>query len=262
VSTLYRRIVLFLALGFVSNGTAQSNANAFSKAADISQAGVKFHLAANAPRPLVQALDGLQQKYGWVVPYEDPQYNSKTEVVESADPRFASAGVGTRPHIPNGGAFAFDFPAGTGASPDEEKTLGLMVEAYNQSSNPGRFEVRQIADQSFTIVGTGTRNDAGHIVDQKPILDTVLTIPTAARTGTETLNLLCRSISQTSHEKISTGIYPVNLFEHNQVRVGGTKLPARTLLANLAAATGRKLEWRLLFDPDSNSYTLNLHLAH
>ena len=262
MSTLYRWIVILLALGFASSGIAQSSANGFSKAADISQTGGKFHLAANAPRPLVQALDGLQQKYGWVVHYEDPQYTSKTEVVESTDPRFAAAGGGARPHIPNGGAFAFDFPAGPGASPDEERTLGLMVDAYNRSSNPGRFEVRQLADQSFTIVGTGAHNDAGQILDQKPILDTVLTIPTAARTGTETLKLLCQSITQASLVKISTGIYPVNLFEHNQASVGGTKIPARTLLTDLVAATGRKIGLRLLFDPDSNGYTLNLHLAH
>ena len=98
------------------------------KQALISEMGPRVHLSANAPRPLEQALDALQQKYGWQVDYEDPQYISELDVV--GDPVHQT-------RTPNGGAFDVDFTIGPSATPDEEKTLSAIIDSYNQSKNTG-----------------------------------------------------------------------------------------------------------------------------
>ena len=40
----------------------------------IYQIGQIVHINATGSRPLLQAVDALQEKYGWIVNYEDPQY--------------------------------------------------------------------------------------------------------------------------------------------------------------------------------------------
>ena len=40
----------------------------------IYQIGQIVHITTGGSRPLLQAVDALQEKYGWIVEYEDPQY--------------------------------------------------------------------------------------------------------------------------------------------------------------------------------------------
>jgi hypothetical protein len=47
--------------------------------------------------------------------------------------------------------------------------LPALVEAYNHSGNPGRFELRSMNHESFDIVPTAAADGP-----QKPILDTVM----------------------------------------------------------------------------------------
>src|SRR5579864_5462187 len=130
------------------------------KEASITETANSIHIAANSPRPLTQVLDALRQKYGWNVDYEDPRYLSKSDIVERTAPNSAA-------HLfPAGGALDVDVPAGTPATapPPEEKTLQLIVDAYNQSKNPGRFELRKNEDGSLAIVGVGEQNENGKTV--------------------------------------------------------------------------------------------------
>ncbi len=40
----------------------------------IYQIGTTVHINAYGPRPLLQTVEALQEKYGWLVDYEDPHY--------------------------------------------------------------------------------------------------------------------------------------------------------------------------------------------
>lgn len=236
----------------------------YSKEADITRSGSSIHLSANSPRPLEQAISALQSTYGWFVSYEDPRFEHASDLAEASDSRYGSGQkTATSKRVPNGHTFTVDFPAGTtpGAAPDQEKSLRAIVDAYNQSKNPGHFELRSLPNGGFSIVGIGAHNKSGEIGAQTPILDTLITIPTKEQTATRTARLFCQSLSAASHTTVALGVYPVNLLEHNLVRVGGTRMAARTMLANLATATSRQFAWQLLYDPDTKSYFLNLHIV-
>ncbi|HUO25665.1 MAG TPA: hypothetical protein VMU61_08360 [Candidatus Aquilonibacter sp.] len=225
----------------------------YTREASITETAGAIHIAANSPRPLEQVLEALQQKYGWLVDYEDPRYLSKHEIVERPGMN------GTTYALPDGGVFNADVPAGKTAPPPEDKTLEAIVDAYNQGQNPGRFALRQNEDGSFAVVGIGAEDDAGKISIEAPALDQQLTLPETQRTATETAHLICENLSRETHVQFTLGITPRLLMDHKEVKVGGNKMQARTLLARTLQATGHTMYYRLLFDPSSKSYFLDIH---
>lgn len=224
----------------------------YSKQAAISQTADVAHLTANSPRPLVQTLDALELKYGWVVDYEDPRFTSPMDSIEAPN-----GGVpGSR--VPAGATFTVDFPAN---SPDEEKTLRAIVDAYNQSKNPGRFELRRFDQGNFYLVGTGAHDEKGAISPQQVLFDLPITIPAKERTIADTIDLICQTVAKQGHVTVTVGITPRNLVRNPTVKIGGTKVPARELLLQCLMATHHDLYWRLLFNPGPKSYVLNIHGA-
>lgn len=260
------RICFLFGLGALalSSGFSQTAAQSeYVSRATISHAGETVHLSANDPRPLAQALDTLQREYGWLVNYEDPQYVSKLDLVEVTNPpQHRNAGSNSRVHYPGGGALNLDFPNGVApnSSPKEQTTLQLLVDAYNRSNNPGRFELRKTAEQKFDMVGTSAHDTMGHISRQEVLLDLPVTLVDRQRSAFKTIELICLQITERTHTKVSLGVFPMSL-QTTMVRVGGTKLPARTLLSRALTATGRKFVWRMFFDPDSKSYFLSCMLV-
>ena len=62
----------------VPSGFSQAEPGPAIKKPLIYQIGQMVHINAAGSRPLLQAVDALQQKYAWIVDYEDPQYLSST----------------------------------------------------------------------------------------------------------------------------------------------------------------------------------------
>jgi hypothetical protein len=221
------------------------------KATVISEADGKVRVAADDPRPLDRALDALQGKYGWRINYEDPQYISKLDL---ADPKASSEG---RPE-PGGGSFVVEFPATPNTTPDEQKTLQIVVDAYNQSKNPGRFELRHGDPEQFDVVATAAHDEKGNLSKQEIVLDLPVMIPSGDRTVAETVDLICQKVAEKSHIAVALGVHPMGL-DRQHATIGGKEMPARAYISATTEPTGRKISWRLLYDPDSKSYVLNLH---
>lgn len=227
-----------------------SPVSAYLKEAVMSESAGTVHVSANSPRPLEQVLDGLQKKYGWVVNYEDPQYVSHVDLMDTHD---ASAA-----QVPAGGSFSVDFPA---TAPDEEKILRLVVDAYNRSKNPGQFELRRSQQGLFYVIGTGAHDEKGAIATQQVVLDLPVTFPTQERTIADTITLIGQSIAQQTHFEVTLGVMPRSLIAHAPVKLGGTKVPARELVLQSLQAAARPMYWRLLFDPSTKGYFLNIHVV-
>jgi hypothetical protein len=231
-------------------------ASSYLKQAAISETAGTIHLIANSPRPLAQTLDALQLKYGWVVDYEDPQFISKLDLVDTAEPGNRAPDSILPARLPGGGSFSVEFPA---SSPEEEKTLQVVVDSYNRSINPGRFELRKGQQGDFFVVGAEAHDGQGQISHQRILFDVPLTLATRRRTASDTVNLICRKIAEQRGLTVTVGVSPRNLLDHNDVTVGGTKVSARDLLLQTLTSTHHSLYWRLLFDPSSKGYVLDIH---
>ncbi len=272
---------IFLCTYLVSLGFAQSTAGpAYLRQATISQTAQTVHITANSPRPLQQTLEALHLKYGWAVDYEDPQYVSQLDLLEAP---------ASHSKVPSGGSFSVEFPAvpdecrttnkentqtnkpaETPAPPKtaqdleecrEEKTLRLVVDAYNHSKNPGQFELRRSQQGTFDVVGTGAHDEKGVITQQQPLFDVPVTLATEERTISATIDLIFQAIAQQNHSVVNLGISPRTILDHTTVKVGGTKVAARELLRQCFIASHHNLYWQLLFNPESKEYYLNVHAA-
>ena len=100
-------------------------------------------------------------------------------------------------------------------------------------------------------------DNQGRISQQQASLDSAITIDAQERTFSETVDLVCQKIAEKGHVTVTFGVHPLGLDRVHET-VGGKDLSARSLLLRAIEATGRKLCWRLLFDPDSGSYFLNV----
>lgn len=228
---------------------APKEKNSYLRQAEVHETGGTIQVVANSPRPLAQVLDALIQKYGWAVDYEDPQFISKLDLVESAGPGNQT--------LPGGGRFSVEFPA---RNPEKEKILQLVVDSYNKSDNPGRFELRKSGQDTFVVVGAQARDVKGQLSHQQALFDTPITIKTGKRSVSDTLKFICQTVAERQPILVTIGVSPRGLLDTTEVEVGGVQVPARELLLQSLALTHRRLYWRLLFDPSSKGYWLDIHL--
>jgi hypothetical protein len=248
VHTLF---VSALLLGQALGQATPPRDNSYLRQAAITETAGAVRITANSPRPLLQVLDALRQKYGWVVDYEDPRYTSAQDIVESTQET-------RRALLPAGGNFTVLLPVD--ATP-EDQTLRLIVDAYNQSSNPSRFAIRRSVDKRFYVVGTSARDEANALSSPLPLLDTLVKIPLRRRTIADTIDLLCRALALQSHTSVSVGVSPRSVLAYTTVKTGGGMVSARELLIQSLKAAPRDVYWCLLFDPTSKGYVLNLHTS-
>jgi hypothetical protein len=235
-------------VAFQGFSQTRQDSGSYLKQAAISESAGIVQITANSPRPLLQILDALQQKYGWVVDYEDPQYVSQMDLIDAPG--------GSHSRLPGGGSFSVEFPAG---APQEEKILHLVVESYNRSKNPGRFELRRGAQGVFYVVGIAAHDEKDAISSQQVLFDLPITVAAGEKPITATLDLICEEVTAQSHIAVSIGVSPRALLDHAPAKVGGTKVEARDLLLQGLMATRHTLYWRLLFDPNSKGYFLDIH---
>ncbi len=243
-------ISLVLLSGFPAFAQTVHSVASYTKDATIIETAGIVHISANSPRPLEQVLGVLQRRFGWVVNYEDPQYVAASDVVLEPG--------GGHSQLPAGGGFSVDFSA---TAPNEEKILHQVVDAYNNSKNPGRFELRHDSNGNFCIVGTAAHDMKGNISPQQVPLDLLLTVAAEERSINDTLTRICEEISKQMHSDLVVGISPRSVLV-NRAQIGGAKIAARELLIQSLITTHQKLYWRLFFDPNSRTYLLNIHLVH
>ncbi|HTS35335.1 MAG TPA: hypothetical protein VMH04_06665 [Candidatus Solibacter sp.] len=253
-SVLLTFLITLFASQLQSQTAPSKDSAAFLKQATVSESDGAVHIESRSPRPLLQILDALRNKYGWVVSYEDPQYTAAADLSEP--PPAAATGQMPTPQLPKGGSFTVQFSA---KAPDEEKTLRAIVDSYNQSKLSGHFELRKGTTGNLYVVGTGAHDDKGGVANQSPVLDVAVTVAAEDRTYTDTISMICQQTATQSHADITLGIYPRNVFDYTNVKLGGNKIQAREMLLQTLQASKKNLFWELLYDPNSKGYYLNLH---
>jgi hypothetical protein len=227
----------------------------------IYQIGNVVRIHAEGPRPLLRALDALQEKYGWIVDYEDPEYPADAEGATNArslpQRRHANA-RGSR-----GESFSVEFnvdPA-PDSRPDENSVLTTVVNAYNQGNAVAQFELRREKDKEhdgrFDVVGVDVRGQNDETHSQRPILDLPITLTTEPRSGAQTIVLICQKVSGQNDVPVTPAIAD-NLRGTGTVAVGGIEVKARTMLSRTLASMGDRLSWRLLYDSSGKSYELSI----
>jgi hypothetical protein len=99
-------------------------------------------------RPVAQAIQELEKRYGWRITYEDPPYSHYSDVSVVKDIRLPAVPVqspsqlqslqGKSRLVPTGGSLTFTLPS---ADPDELGAVEALVKSYNSSRGGNAFAV-------------------------------------------------------------------------------------------------------------------------
>ena len=220
----------------------------------------------------MQTITTISQEYGWIVDYEDPPYRSQFDLVDDTDPTWRANHPTAKGVVRVSGAlFQTNFPEPSTVTGNnaEEQVLQKLVADYNSSGNPGKFMVRKEAEGRFAVIGVSRRDDSGKDELVNALLDTAISIPIQQRDATSTLQLIVDTLASTTGVKVYLGTIGLSSdpLQGIELAVGGTNVPARTLLLQtLDSISNSKffrgvLVWNFLFDADRNGYDLRLQTA-
>lgn len=212
----------------------------------------------NAPRPLDDILATLEHQHGWHINYEDPLYG-KSDIVDQTAPSWLELHPnGRRAYGVAGGAFHVKIPIDGYFPDDPMQILPPLIEAYNRSGNPGRFQLRVVSQNSFDVIPTASGDGP-----QTPLLDTVMNFDATDDVGAyPTLRKFCEELSRkTGHTVVfgGTGSPSENRLLQSHIKQHSINQPAREILRQMYQQVGSTDCWRLLYDPDSNQFWLRMH---
>jgi len=131
--------------------------------------------------------------------------------------------------------------------------LEAVVNAYNQSRNPGRFKLVTNHDGSFDVVGIGTSLGA-----KTPILDTKISFTVEDISEAEAVRLWCAEVSRrVGIEVVYLGLADNPLFQ-SKVSLAAHDAAAREVLPSILAQGNAPRNWRLFYDYDTKKFLLTL----
>lgn len=207
----------------------------------------------NSPRPLDDVLTALAAQHGWHINYEDPRYGKVDQVDDTAPSWLEEHPEGRHVYAVAGGAFSVQIPLDGYFPMDPMQIIPAVVDAYNGSGNPGRFELRTTVQGSFDIVPTAAGDGP-----QKPILDTLMSFDTTdTDSAPESLNKFCEELTRTSGQRVVLSLPPsANRILQARIQQHGQNQSAREILREMYKQVGSTDRWGLLYDADTNRYYL------
>jgi hypothetical protein len=245
---------LFILMSFVVRGRASQGVN-------------QTKLSVEDSRPVAKAIEVLEEKYGWVITYEDPRFVHASEIVDVAlkvrrDLDKYKPGEVPPVFIPRGGPleFTYDVASKTNLPTNPVAVVQTLLDAQAASSNGGRFRLES-RGKIMHVIPTAIRNSQGRVVPQGSVLDTIISLPPGQRTVLQKLESICAAISRTTGIRIELGTIPDNWFSRAQDHQGAMGQRARDVLINTFASmeSGMHLSWQLFYDPGMKFYALNIH---
>jgi hypothetical protein len=227
-----------------------------------SQTGATRVVSVDDPRPLAKAVALIEERYGWVITYEDPRYEYEGDIDDVTAVIRRDFDLSKKVLIPRGGRFDYYYElAGEAEQPRDPVTfLEKLIETYNASGLPGQFELAQTGN-IFHVLPVAVTNRDGQDASQSSILETPISLPAGEWMGHEVLGLVLRAVSEASGVKVEAGTVPFNLLRSAMEGKIVRDIPARVVLARALAASGRKLSWHLFYGPGTRMYFLNVHVV-
>jgi hypothetical protein len=241
-------LLFLLLIALTTRAQSTPDVNRFLENAQVKSDFGKVTLIANDPRPLVQAVEALRDHYHWSINYEDPVYRPsdmsgvKTKLVSSR--KFVTT---------------FEEVSGTDVQAEKHRVIAKVVSDYNLSSNAGHFAIRGDGPGgSPSVVGISAGT-----VETTPIFDTSISMKKQVRSAEESILEVLQQIELRTGIKVSLASGPIRRLKESQVEVGAENTEARKLLESVlwSAQGSRRLNYKLLYDPDLKHYYLNISVG-
>jgi hypothetical protein len=233
--------------------------------APVAQVTEKVDLSVTDARPVAKALEELERRYGWVITYEDPVYDS-TEAIDVTAQVRKDGGRNGEPRvlIPKGGplSITYEVDPNTKLPLDRDAVVQKVLDANQPAGSVARFRLEREKDgHMLHVIPTVNKTSAGELVPHTSVLDAVISLSQGDRTRLQTMDALCDAISQATQTKVEVGSAPLNLFMAQRDQEGVFNQKARDVLVQMLKRTRSRanLSWRLLYGPDMKMYMLNVY---
>lgn len=244
----------------------------FLGAVGVAGAQMNFQAAVEDPRPLLAAINAVQERSGIAINYEDVPIQfagdkvDVTERVQSVRQRAANPGV--RIEIPRGGAavFSSSIPGDHIADSLDNVILGFL-EQHAAAAFPGRYNWDR-AGAIPSVVPVGVRDQSGQWVQISSVLRKSVYLPTKERTAAALLEEIVKQVAEGRDFRIGVARAPIQLFTTTRLISGANGEAAadviNQLLIKLSAGHAKDsrsasiMSYRLLYDPGIKWYLLSI----
>jgi hypothetical protein len=129
--------------------------------------------------------------------------------------------------------------------------------AYEATGYPGVFRVQQSTGM-LHVVQVRVRSKEGVLTDRPSILATPVSLSVRDRTAEQIVLEVAQAVERSAGVQIGLNI-PINVLRRVRVVGGAADEPALDVLVRALTASGRRLSWRLLYDPGQHMYGLNVY---
>jgi hypothetical protein len=217
------------------------------------------------PRPISDAITELGKRYGWVISYEDPQYEYAGDIEDATQRVRKDIKPGEqvedskRVILPRVKELSVTFaqPSTPNDINAELQVTKSLVDAYERKDGT-TFEVRRTPNR-VEIVPAMFRRASGELQPARPLLDTLIRISPDDRNGATFLGALCEELQGQTGVKVFAGMFPQNAFAQYHTKAGYENISARQVLTEFLDGMphGDRYTWALFFEPHYG-YALNI----
>ncbi len=215
-----------------------------------SSQGSQVSIRADGPRPLANAVRALEERFGWVITYEDPPFVYAGDLFGRANPR---------DRIPRGGAYTFtcDQPGAQEAIP--ERVLMSLLDQFHARDLGSEFRLFHTGPV-FHVVPARSKDANGEPLVRRSVLSTKISVKAERRTVTGMLQEIVREVSRSTSIPMIVATIPANRFSQVEVQGGATDERAQDVLVRTLASAGT-YSWQLFYGHDlvPPGYALNIH---
>ena len=225
------------------------------------------------PLPLARLGKALEQTFGFGISYEDAPwvYSADIDVAPEYPNRRKEALGGGR--VARGGSLSIKFSVtedGQDPTVLPARILQDALDLHRRKGNPGEFRLLPLDKDGFSIVALRSRDAEGRLVSSRPPLDNRISFPDAKMTGDDALDLILKSASIASHNRIERVNHP--FYPNYSARIGANNEVARDVLLRLVhelapsdpldtSGRMRRIAWQLTYDPNSGNYWFDWRLV-
>jgi hypothetical protein len=201
-----------------------------------------MQLRVDRPRPLLAAIQILEERHGWLTNYEDPPYTNPADVVVLS-PTF----TGSRRRIvePRSGRIEIEYPAVAGGGSPESHTpiLQMLLKDHVRHDNAGAFIIRVVGGMNCIVPAVGS------------VLDVPVTLQPKERSFRGVVDDVVAAVSAATGVRFRAPV--VAAPTHARFTFGASTEPASAVLIRLFKEAGGRYSWALLFFPESG-FELNI----
>ena len=216
-----------------------------------SRVGIATLITARSSRPLLQISTILEQRFGVIVNYADPSFDSSTDVIDATAPEWRAKHPNERGLlVPKIQVLSSSIPDSANTLVDALKILEISTDALNQQNGTYTFNVR-VNGGTLTLVGQSRLQRAS-------VFDGVIMGTPMAMTGDQELKRIIGACAKASNTEIVLGQAPLNLLSQVQVQKQSSSISCLEELQFLFAKISAKVSVVLTFDPNSQSYVMSI----